>query len=262
MPERDAAAQRPMQRAVDALRGARRVVILTGAGVSRDSGLPTFREAQTGLWARFRPEELATPEAFARQPDVVWGWYAWRRGLVARAEPNPGHLAVAELQRRLVEAGAACTLVTQNVDGLHARAGSTDVVELHGNIGRIVCSRCGREAKSAIDPLDPNAEPGPVPPPSCSVCRGNLRPDVVWFGEMLPAEALERASAAASSCDVFLSVGTSGLVYPAAGLAHLAAANGATVLVVNPDDDVVPGAVRLQGSASALLPAVVSAVFR
>jgi NAD-dependent deacetylase len=233
------------------LAAARKVVVLTGAGISRDSGLPTFREAQTGLWARYRPEELATPEAFARQPDVVWRWYAWRRELAARAEPNDGHRALAELQQRMAAAGTQCTLVTQNVDGLHERAGSTDVVRLHGSIARIICSRCRTEEPSPAD----------GEPPACRGCGGHLRPDVVWFGEMLPEAALTRAADEAATCDVFLSVGTSGMVYPAAGLVQVAQRGGAEILVVNPDDDVVPGALCLRGSSSVLLPALVSAAW-
>ncbi|HSJ25836.1 MAG TPA: NAD-dependent deacylase [Longimicrobiales bacterium] len=246
MPEVDSL----LQQAAAALRAARHVVVLTGAGVSKDSGLPTFREAQTGLWARYRPEDLATPEAFARQPDVVWRWYAWRRELVARAEPNAGHRAIAALQERLRGSGTSLTLVTQNVDGLHVRAGSPDVVELHGNIGRIVCSRC-RHAP---------AEPGAGEPPNCALCGAPLRPDVVWFGEVLPEAALNRAVREAAECDVFLSVGTSGLVYPAAGLVQVARRHGAAVIVVNPDDDVVPGALWLRGSASEMLPALLAAL--
>jgi NAD-dependent deacetylase len=236
---------RPMT-AADLLRAASRVVVLTGAGISRDSGLPTFREAQTGLWARYRPEDLATPEAFARQPAVVWRWYAWRRELVARAEPNAGHYAIAELQRRV----SHCTLVTQNVDGLHARAGSVDVVELHGSIARIRCSACG----DAPDPV-PAGEP-----PACVHCGAHLRPDVVWFGEALPEAALLRAAEAAASCDVFLSVGTSGLVYPAAGIVEIAARAGAAVIIVNPDATVpIAGALHLRGGASDVLPRLMRA---
>jgi NAD-dependent deacetylase len=238
-----------LAQAAAALRSARDVVVLTGAGVSKDSGLPTFREAQTGLWARYRPEDLATPEAFARHPDVVWRWYAWRRSLAAQAEPNAGHHAIAALQQRMLAAQRGFTLVTQNVDGLHARAGSTDVVELHGSIGRIICCACRRE----------EPEPGAGEPPPCAACGDRLRPDVVWFGELLPEAALARAAAAASSCDVFLSVGTSGLVYPAAGLVGVAQRGGARVIVVNPDDHVVPGGLWLRGSASELLPALLQA---
>lgn len=236
-----------MERAASLLHAASHVLVLTGAGISRDSGLPTFREAQTGLWARYSPEELATPEAFARRPDVVWRWYAWRRALVAAAKPNAAHLAVAELQRR----ARRCTLVTQNVDGLHRRAGSANVLELHGDITRIRCARCG-----ALHPTFDDGEP-----PACS-CGGLLRPDVVWFGEPLPRTTLEEAARAAQDCDVALAVGTSGIVYPAAGLIHAAAAAGAAVIVVNPDADAgVRGALHLSAGASAVLPRLVAAAW-
>jgi NAD-dependent deacetylase len=233
------------QRAVGALRDAERVVVLTGAGASRESGLPTFREAQTGLWSRYSPEDLATPGAFARDPALVWRWYAWRRGLVAAAQPNAAHHAIAEMQRRIEH----CTLVTQNVDGLHRRAGSEPVIELHGDITRIRCSRCGRV----------EAEPGEGEPPPCAACGAFLRPDVVWFGEVLPEAALARAAEEAASCDVLLSVGTSGVVYPAAGLVTLAARAGAAVLVVNPDAGAAPpGALLLQAAACSVLPRLVA----
>jgi NAD-dependent deacetylase len=233
------------ERAVGVLRDANRIVVLTGAGVSRESGLPTFREAQTGLWSRYRPEDLATPEAFARDPALVWRWYAWRRGLVAAAQPNAGHYAIAEMQRR----SGHCTLVTQNVDGLHRRAGSDHVIELHGDITRIRCSRCGRV----------EAEPGDGEPPACAACGAFLRPDVVWFGEVLPEAALARAADEAAACDVLLSVGTSGVVYPAAGLVVLAAQQGAAVLVVNPDAGAAPpGALLLPAAACDALPRLVA----
>lgn len=233
-----------LQQVARALAAADHIVVLTGAGISKDSGLPTFREAQTGLWAQYRPEELATPDAFARQPDVVWRWYAWRRELVARAEPNAGHHAIAALQQR----APRCTLVTQNVDGLHQRAGSHDVVELHGSIARIRCDRCRLE----------EAQHGPGEPPHCRACGGPLRPDVVWFGEMLPEHALARAAEEAAACDVLLAVGTSGVVYPAAGLVTLAARSGATVVVVNPDGSAVPpGGVHVAAPAGTALPALV-----
>jgi NAD-dependent deacetylase len=237
-----------LRRAAALLRDARSVVVLTGSGISRDSGMPTFREAQAGLWARYRPEDLATPEAFARQPALVWRWYAWRRELSARAEPNAGHRAIARLQRL----AAQCTLVTQNVDGLHQRSGSRDVVELHGSIARIRCSGCS----DTPDPL-PAGEP-----PCCVRCGCHLRPDVIWFGEALPEAALRRAAAAAAACDLLLSVGTSGVVWPAAGIVDVAAGAGAAVVIVNPDADACPpGALHLAGGASELLPRLVGAAF-
>ena len=204
----------------DVLRTARHLAVLTGAGISAESGVPTFRDAMTGLWERFRPEELATPEAFRRNPDLVWRWYRERRLRLREVEPNPGHHALVELERR----APRFTLITQNVDGLHARAGSRDPIELHGNIATVSC----------FDQRHPAAEfPDTDAVPRCEICGSPLRPDVVWFGEMLPAGALERAQEAAQTCDLFLSVGTSNLVEPAASLPWLAAASGATVLVVN-----------------------------
>lgn len=203
------------------LRDARHVCVLTGAGISAESGVPTFREAQTGLWAQFSPLDLATPEAFLRDPEVVWKWYRWRRDLVARAEPNAGHLALAELAGLVPR----LTLVTQNVDGLHQRAGSRDVIEFHGNIFE---DRCFVEGCS-VDVSHDDAVP------TCPGCGGQVRPGVVWFGESIPEAALARSFAAAGDCDLFLSVGTSSLVYPAAGLADAALAAGAVVVEINPE---------------------------
>jgi len=207
-----------------ALREAQHVCVLTGAGISAESGVPTFRDAQSGLWAKYDPLDLATPEAFLRDPELIWRWYRWRRELVAKAEPNPGHLALA----RLAECVPRFTLVTQNVDGLHQRAGSTDVIEFHGNLFE---NRCFVE-DCVIDSGTDTAEDAV---PVCPACGGHLRPGVVWFGEAIPGRALKNSFAAAADCDVFLSIGTSSLVYPAAGLAEIAKNNGATVAEVNPD---------------------------
>src|SRR5574341_154130 len=191
---------------IESLRAARHVAVLTGSGISAESGVPTFRDAQTGLWAKYRPEELATPEAFRRNPRLVWEWYEWRRGLVAKAAPNPGHLALAELERRVPR----LTLVTQNVDGLHQQAGSRGVIELHGNLQRTKCF----EENVVVEawPITGAA------PPRCPRCGGLLRPDVVWFGEALPQPALAAAVEAAQACDLFFAIGTSALVQPAASL--------------------------------------------
>ena len=207
-----------------ALREARHVAVLTGAGISAESGIPTFRDAITGWWAQFRAEDLATPEAFRRNPDLVWRWYRERRLRLPQAEPNPGHYALVELARRVPR----FTLITQNVDGLHARAGNTDVVELHGNLTRVKCF--ARE-----HPAPEFADTETVP--RCAICGSPLRPDVVWFGELLPQAALRRAERAARGCDLFLSVGTSNLVEPAASLPWIAAERGVPVLVVNPSMD-------------------------
>lgn len=236
---------------IAALRQARHVAVLTGAGVSAESGIPTFRDAQTGLWARYNPEELATPEAFRRNPRLVWDWYAWRRQLVAAAAPNPGHLALARLEKLVPR----FTLITQNVDGLHQRAGSTNVIELHGNLMRVRCS--------VEDTVYTTWDEAPDPPPPCPACGALLRPDVVWFGETLPPEALQQAWDAAAACDVFLSIGTSGFVEPAASLPRLAYARGATVAIINLD--VTPSVEErrfyIHARSGEFLPALVRAAF-
>ena len=229
------------------LRSARRLAVLTGAGISAESGIPTFRDALTGLWASYDPEELATPRAFARNPRLVWDWYAERREKVLACAPNPGHLALAELERRIPE----FLLITQNVDGLHAAAGSRKVVELHGNIRRVRCSRDGDIVESW--PQDER-------PPACPRCGALLRPDVVWFGEMLPEAEFARASLAARNADLFLSVGTSNIVEPAASLPWLAHSHGATVIVVNPSQEGQrsgPRIIQVQERAGEFLPMLV-----
>jgi NAD-dependent deacetylase len=228
---------------ISALRGSTRTVVLTGSGISAESGVPTFREAQTGLWARFDPQELVTPEAFERNPGLVWDWYAWRRKLVAEARPNPGHLAISGMQELFPD----LTLVTQNVDGLHQRAGSREVIELHGNIRRTKCSLEGIEVGEYDDTESP---------PVCPSCGTALRPGVVWFGEMLPPVALESASEASRGSDVFLSIGTSSLVYPAAALPFAALENGATLVEVNPGETPLTSRVDyvLRGPAGDVLP--------
>lgn len=213
----------PLDGLLTALREAQHVCVLTGAGISAESGVPTFREAQSGLWEQYDPLDLATPEAFLRDPDLVWRWYRWRRELVAKAEPNPGHRALVSLAKLVPR----FTLVTQNVDGLHQRAGSSDVIEFHGNL---FVDRCFVES-CIIDEEQDSAGGVPV----CPACGGHLRPGVVWFGEAIPERALNDSFAAAADCDVFLSIGTSSLVYPAAGLAEIAKNSGATVAEVNPD---------------------------
>ena len=231
---------------ISALRECSSITVFTGSGISAESGVPTFREAQTGLWARFDPQELATPEAFARDPALVWNWYEWRRKLVAQARPSPGHLAIAELQRRTPNV----TLVTQNVDGLHQEAGSREVIELHGNISRTKCS--------VEDASVEEFEDGETPP-LCPSCGAPLRPGVVWFGEMLPQGALGAASMAARGADLVLSVGTSSLVYPAARLPFEALDNGATVVEINPSETpLTPHAdYALRGLAGDVLPRIV-----
>ena len=237
------------------LGGASRVAVLTGAGISAESGIPTFRDALTGFWARFRPEDLATPDAFRRNPGLVWNWYRMRRLRLREVSPNPGHYALAELARRVPD----FTLITQNVDGLHALAGSRDVIELHGNLTRV---KCFAAEHPASDFTDSDAEGDKLP--LCGRCGSPLRPDVVWFGESLPVEALRRAQAAAQSCAVFLSIGTSNLVEPAASLPWLAAARGASVIVVNPSLEgqrAGTGIHHLAGPAGVVLPALLRAAW-
>lgn len=208
------------------VRTASSIVVLTGAGVSAESGIPTFRDAMDGLWARFNPEDLATPEAFARDPQLVSQWYDERRCKLAMCKPNPAHLALAQLQRWMREHDRSMTLVTQNIDRLHQEAGSDDVIELHGSLRVWRCTRCEKET----DERGPAFE---THPPRCS-CGGARRPSVVWFGEALPADAITRAQRASVGCRLFMSIGTSGVVYPAAGLIDLARTTGARVLEVNP----------------------------
>ncbi|MBK8537236.1 MAG: NAD-dependent deacylase [Candidatus Competibacteraceae bacterium] len=236
---------------VTRLRTARRVAVLTGAGISAESGVPTFREAQTGLWARYNPEELATPEAFRRNPRLVWEWYAWRQERVRQAEPNAGHYALVEMERRIAEVA----LITQNVDGLHRRAGSQQVVELHGNLFRVKCFAEDR-------PVENWPESANIPP-RCPHCGSLLRPDVVWFGESLAASALRVAEQAAVTAEIFFSIGTSALVYPAANLPFTALAAGATVVEINPQPTPLSPQVTfsLNGPAGVILPRLVEQVW-
>ena len=237
---------------VRALRDARRITVLSGAGISAESGVPTFRDALTGLWSNFKPEELATPEAFKRNPRLVWEWYAWRRELVTKVQPNPGHLALVELEKHVPH----FTLITQNVDGLHQRAGSRNVIELHGNISRTKCF----EENVVVEKWEETGDA----PPRCPRCGGPLRPDVVWFNENLPEDAIEKSITASRNCDVFLSIGTSSQVYPAASLPFEALNAGATVVEINPDSTpLTPKAdFALRGASGVILPELVDSVWR
>lgn len=236
---------------LDKLRRARHIAVFTGAGVSAESGIPTFRDAQTGLWAKYRAEDLATPEAFRRDPDTVWKWYAWRRDLMRDAQPNPAHRAIAQLER-LVE---RVSVITQNVDGLHRTAGSTDVIELHGNIWSNFCFECKKPAQQIAD--------GSEVPPRCAHCDGLLRPGVVWFGEALPQEAWTRAAAILESADMFFCIGTSSLVEPAASLPRYARTAGRTVIQINPEetrhDEIAQHVLR--GKAGEVLPVLLRAAW-
>ncbi len=232
--------------AADRLAKAERVAVLTGAGISAESGVPTFR-GPGGLWENHRPEELATPQAFAADPELIWRWYHWRRGLIADCRPGPAHLALARLEQRTAD----FTLITQNVDGLHAAAGSRRLLEIHGSIWQVRCQACGRQYRETSLEL-PTL-------PACRQCGGLLRPAVVWFGESLDPELLRRALAAARACQVMLVVGTSAVVQPAAGLAMVAKEAGAVVIEINLEPTPHSGQVdlSLRGRAGRLLPAVV-----
>lgn len=235
---------------VRALRDCQSMCVLTGSGISAESGVPTFRDAQEGLWAEYDPQELATPEAFLRDPELVWNWYRWRRRRVAEAKPNPAHLALTEFAARI----PAFSLITQNVDGLHQRAGSSNVIEFHGNLFQTRCfaEHCGLE----MDDVDDNTSNQP----RCPSCGSLARPGVVWFGEAIPPSALESAMIAASNCDLFLSIGTSSVVWPAAGLIEVAMQHGAVTVEINPNPTMESSRVdfQLAGKAGQLLPALVS----
>jgi NAD-dependent deacetylase len=229
------------------LRDACSIVVLTGAGVSAESGVPTFR-GNHGLWKQYRAEDLATPGAFARDPKLVWEWYDWRRSLIAEAKPNPGHYALAAAEAR----ARKFTLITQNVDGLHELAGSRNVLRLHGSIWMLRCLECRREREDRSTPL-------PEIPPRCE-CGGMLRPGVVWFGELLPAQVWKDAETAARQADLFLLIGTSAMVYPAAGLASMAKSSGARVVEINIEETGLSDSIDefLQGPSGELLPQLIA----
>jgi len=233
------------------LRKAPKLAVLTGAGVSQESGLRTFREAQTGLWAQHRPEDLASPEAFQRDPKLVWDWYAWRREALKGVRPNPGHYALVETAKHV----ARFTIITQNVDGLHQMAGNENVLELHGSIRRVRCADCRTLANTWDD--DAESVPG------CLECGGLLRPDVVWFGEALPRDQLEAAVEAARSCDIFFSIGTSGVVQPAASLAFAAHNRGALVVEINAEPTPLTSKADyvFHGKSGEILPHLVEAIW-
>jgi NAD-dependent deacetylase len=230
------------------LRQVRHVVALTGAGVSQESGIPTFR-GPGGLWRNFRPEELATPQAFVRDPVLVWEWYDWRRGLISQARPNPGHRALVALEEAIPD----FTLITQNVDGLHVQAGSRRVLEVHGSIWQVRCTSCGEVREDRRVPL-------PIPP-ACAACGGLLRPGVVWFGESLDPEVLEEVRQALRRVQLLLVAGTSAVVQPAASFALWAKEQGARLVEINPDATPLTPYCDfvLEGKAGVMLPLLVKA---
>jgi len=240
----------------NALRAATHIAVLTGAGISAESGIPTFRDKQTGLWERYDGAELATPGAFERDPALVWGWYEWRRAAVLRAQPNPGHRALATMADQV----STFTLITQNVDDLHERAGSTDVLHLHGELSRPYCEAC-RRPYVYPDGIPQVPEGGArIEPPRCASCGAMIRPGVVWFGESLPERAWEPALDAVKHCDVLLVCGTSSLVQPAASLTNIATAAGATTIQINPNQTDADSLVTfsLRGPAGIVLPQLVA----
>lgn len=237
-----------IKKAAEILLNSERVVVSTGAGVSRESEIPTFREKQTGIWATFDPEKLATVDGFLKNPKLVWDWYQERIKMIEKVEPNPGHYAIAELENLIQE----FTLITQNIDNLHQRAGSKNICELHGNIFQYKCF----EEDKIIQQL-PESDQSP---PLCPNCHGLIRPNVVWFGEALPEEALDLAFKKAASCDCIIVVGTSGLVQPAASLPFVAKQHtGAKIIEVNPSTSAITSIadVFLQGKSGEILPKLV-----
>ncbi len=216
--------------ALSIFKAAKTVVWMTGAGMSAESGIPTFRDAQSGLWARFDPQQLASAEGYRADPASVWSWYQWRRRLVVKAKPHAGHFALAEFQKAFGHG-----LITQNVDGLHQLAGASEVIELHGNIRSSSCFAQRHPLSVPMPDINDVADAELLEsPPHCPLCGSTARPDVVWFGESLPMDALQHAEALSYGCDVFVSVGTSSQVYPAAGFALLAKSQGAKIIEINP----------------------------
>jgi len=241
------------------MRGAQKIAVLTGAGVSAESGIPTFRDALTGLWSNFDASMLATSEAFQRDPALVWGWYEWRRMKMLSAQPNAAHMPIAELARRVPR----MSLFTQNVDDLHERAGSVDAQHLHGSLHRPLCFDCGHPY-SLPDGIPNEPEGGRrLSPPKCQECGGLVRPGVVWFNEPLPAGVLDDAIDSSSSCDLLIVVGTSGVVYPVAQLPKVAHRSGRKIIQINPTRNELDCVCtwNLKGGAGKLLPAMINQAF-
>lgn len=256
----------------EAVRSARRVVVLSGAGISAESGVPTFRDAQTGLWERFSPEQLASEDAWWADPALVWSWYQWRARMVRACAPNPGHRAVGQWQRALARTGGSLQVVTQNVDDLHERGGAEVLSHLHGSLFEYRCAECGEPADHDPGAAGERQDGAPLagqeedlenllltPPPDCEHCAdGLLRPGIVWFGEMLSTDALDRAYFALDQCDLAVVVGTSAVVQPAASLPFVALGAGAAVVEVNPEVTEFTSAAtwHLSGPAGTVLPAL------
>ena len=244
---------------IDALRKAQRLTVLTGAGVSAESGVPTFRDKLHGLWEKFDAASLATPAAFERDPALVWGWYEWRRMTVLRAVPNAAHRAIAALRTAVPQV----TIITQNVDDLHERAGCKSVLHLHGELARPYCTKCRRVylLPDAIPELPPGGSR--IVPPRCGACGAMIRPGVVWFGESLPAATWTQAANASRYCDAFLCVGTSSIVQPAASLTMMAVRASATTVVINPNPTEIDEHVgfALKGPAGSILPKLLREVW-
>lgn len=239
------------------LASARKLVVFTGAGVSAESGISTFRDKNTGLWARFDPQQLATPEAFEANPSLVWGWYEARRRSIMEAQPNPAHRAIAEFAELIPEV----VVITQNVDDLHERAGSGPVLHLHGRLDQARCFQCSRPYQHP-GPPSPEAGTTEIAPPACDACGGYIRPGVVWFGESLPDGIWTEAIRHVQDCDALFSIGTSAVVYPAAQIPILALGRGATVVQVNPEPTELDDRLshNLHGKAGVVLPALLEAV--
>ena len=236
---------------INLLRDAKRVAVLTGAGVSAESGVPTFRDAQTGLWAKYDPQDLATPQAFMANPELVWNWYAWRRDLAEQVSPNPGHYALAKMEQLVPEFAT----FTQNVDDLHDQAGSQNITRFHGNLFGVKCF----DNHHMID----NWRELPGTPPTCPECGSWLRPDVVWFGEALPENVIDHAVQVVRAADVVFSIGTSSLVMPAAAVPVEAINAGIPVIEINPNATPISEhvALTMRGKSGEVLPALVEAVW-
>ncbi|MEG0859156.1 MAG: NAD-dependent deacylase [Pseudomonas sp.] len=242
--------------AVEWLANARKLMVFTGAGVSAESGIPTFRDQLTGFWAKFDPAQLATPSAFRNDPALVWGWYEWRRAQVAQARPNAAHVAIAALMQHVPDV----VVVTQNVDDLHERAGSKDVIHLHGSLQAARCFACSRLHALAECPSS-GINACALEPPRCTHCNGKIRPGVIWFGEELPKPELRAAFKYAQNTDLLLSIGTSGMVYPAARIPEIAVEHGARVVHINIEPVDTTGATTLTGRAGEWLPRLLCAAF-